>query len=79
RHSLPQLTAWRPGYEPMLLALEDAQGHGAEQAGKARQNDPGNTGCPYADQQLLPALRDCRRFLDQEGFLPVLSSPRTPL
>ncbi|AFT71389.1 hypothetical protein B5T_03122 [Alloalcanivorax dieselolei B5] len=79
RHSLPQLTAWRPGYEPMLLALKDGQGHGAEQAGKARQNDPGNTGCPYADQQLLPALRDCRRFLDQEGFLPVLSSPRTPL
>ncbi|WP_133492019.1 Wadjet anti-phage system protein JetD domain-containing protein [Alcanivorax sp. 24] len=74
RQSLPDLVAWQPGYQPMLLALTRGEGHSAEQAGKDRQNDPGHTGCPYADRQLLPALRDSKRFLDQEAFLPALPS-----
>ncbi|WP_040640962.1 Wadjet anti-phage system protein JetD domain-containing protein [Halopseudomonas pelagia] len=66
RHSLPRLQAWQPGYQPLLGALLDGAGHRPEQAGKTRQTDPGVTGCDYADQQLLPALRATGRFLDQE-------------
>lgn len=68
RLSLPQLVAWRPGYQQMLKALQEGAGHTPEQGGKEGQVDPLETGCDYADQQLLPALRMTGRFLDQEGF-----------
>lgn len=68
RQSLPHLRAWQPGYQPMLDALLNGHGHTPEQARKQGQTDPGQTGCDYADQQLLPALRATGRFLDQEGF-----------
>jgi hypothetical protein len=29
---------------------------------------PGETGCTYADQELLPAMRQYGRFIDQEAF-----------
>ena len=67
RQSLPHLRAWQPGYQPMLDALLNGHGHTPEQARKQGQTDPGQTGCDYADQQLLPALRASGRFLDQEG------------
>lgn len=56
--------AWRPGYEALLARLES--GHAPEEARKERQQDPGITGCPFADEVLLPALRRQRRCVDQE-------------
>jgi hypothetical protein len=44
-----------------------ARGHPAEDAGKQEQLDPGETGCRYADERLLPALRVAERFIDQEA------------
>ncbi len=70
RHSLPALTAWRPGYAPLLDLLQNGDGHSALQAGKTGQTDPGDTGCDYADTVLLPALRQYQRFVDQERFAP---------
>lgn len=75
RLALPELQAWQPGYQPMVTALLAGQGHTPEQAGKDRQLDPGRSGCAYADDVLLPALRSMGRFLDQEGFHP----PRGPV
>lgn len=72
RQAMPQLQAWQTGYQPMLSDLLKGQGHTPEQAGKDRQLDAGMSGCPYADGQLLPALRRQGRFLDQEGFMPEL-------
>lgn len=70
RLSIPQLEAWRPAYELMLQHLLDGGGHTPGQSGKELQRDPGSTGCAYADTQLLPALREICRFVDQEwgGF-----------
>ena len=52
------VTAWRVGYEPMLADLR-AAGRGASvQAEPHKQVDPGQTGCDYADSQLLPAIRE---------------------
>ena len=82
RLALPELEAWQAGYQPMLTALLAGQGHAPEQAGKDRQLDPGRSGCAYADDFLLPALRTTGRFLDQEGFHPAspeqLSSSACP-
>lgn len=58
--------AWRPGYGKMLSHLLDGAGHSAAAAAKTAQQDPGGTGCPYADQELLPAIRRERAFVDQE-------------
>lgn len=69
RNSIPTLTAWRPGYVPMLSSLLEGAGHAPEQAKKEEQTDPLNTGCDYTDTELLPALRMTGRFIDQEGFL----------
>lgn len=70
RHSLPQLTAWRPGYAPMLELLTSGGGHSAEQGRKAGQTDPEETGCAYADKSLLSALRQHQRCVDQEVVAP---------
>lgn len=64
RASFPDCGAWRPGYAALLNRLD--QGHAPEQAGKQGQQDPGLTGCPFADEVLLPALRRSGRCLDQE-------------
>lgn len=70
RQSLSQLNAWKPGYDALLQRLESGQGHAAEQAGKEKQTDPGSTGCEYADQVLLPAIRKHNVFIDQESWRP---------
>lgn len=70
RQSLPELTAWQPGYATMLALLQNGGGHSAAQGGKAAQSDPGDTGCTYADGLLLPALRQHRRCVDQEVVTP---------
>lgn len=55
RQRFGDVTAWRPGYEPMLADL-NAMG-AASRASENRQMDPGTTGCHYADEVLLPAIR----------------------
>jgi hypothetical protein len=68
RASFPGVTAWEPGYAPMLAALLAGQGHAPEAADKAGQRPVAATGCPYADAHLLPALARLRAFVDQELF-----------
>ena len=66
RQVFPALTAWKPGYQPMLAALREGAGHTPEQAGKAAQLLPEASGCEYTDQSLLPGLIETGRFIDQE-------------
>lgn len=68
RSSFPGLTAWQPGYGPMLLALQAGQGHSPEASEKKGQRALSDTGCAYADGHLVPALRETSRFVDQELF-----------
>lgn len=56
--------AWEPGYAPMLEALRVSGGHASGPNAKG-QVDPGETGCPYADAYLLPAIRE-HGLMDQE-------------
>jgi len=65
-----EVTAWRPGYAPLLVALMGGVGHVPAEASKEGQLDPGATGCRYADEELLGALRATGRFLDQEWWVP---------
>jgi len=62
----PQLRAWQPGYQIMLRHLRN--GNGYQDVGEDQQSqlDPQSTGCHYADETLLPALREYSRFVDQE-------------
>ncbi|HWK51775.1 MAG TPA: Wadjet anti-phage system protein JetD domain-containing protein [Steroidobacter sp.] len=55
RQRFEGITAWRPGYGPMLTQLA-ASGGGNRPMGH-RQVDPGSTGCAFADEVLLPAVR----------------------
>jgi hypothetical protein len=66
RGSFTGLTAWEPGYVPMLAALKKGHGHSPEAAEKQGQKALVSTGCGYADGQLMPALRETGRFVDQE-------------
>jgi hypothetical protein len=60
--------AWRPGYGELIRVLAAGGGHLPEMAAKERQSDPGRTGCPYADGELLSLMRHHGRFVDQEVF-----------
>jgi hypothetical protein len=66
RQSFPDARAWRAGYDPLLARLEAGGGHSPAAARKQGQRDPGTTGCVYADEVLLPAIRMHYRFVDQE-------------
>lgn len=55
RERFEGISAWRPGYEPMLTRLA-ASGGGNRPTGH-KQVDPGMTGCSLADEVLLPAVR----------------------
>ena len=66
RSIFPSAQAWRPGYDPMLARLSGGDGHSPAESGKERQRVIEATGCTYADEQLIPALRTSQRFLDQE-------------
>jgi hypothetical protein len=68
RSSFPEMTAWAPGYAPMLAALLAGGGHSPEAAEKQGQRAVVSSGCPYADGQLIPALSRTGRYLDQELF-----------
>lgn len=60
--------AWQPGYVQLSAMLESGGGHLPDQASKGLQQDPGTTGCLFADGQLLPLMRRQGRFVDQEVF-----------
>lgn len=66
RASFAGLTAWEPGYVPMLQALLEGKGHSPEAAEKAGQRPLSATGCEFADRMLLPALASHGQYLDQE-------------
>jgi hypothetical protein len=63
-------SAWQPGYEQLAAILHGGGGHLPGQATKESQLDPRETGCPFADGQLLPLMRAWGRFVDQEAFSP---------
>ncbi|MDY0051908.1 MAG: hypothetical protein RBR65_05135 [Aliarcobacter sp.] len=58
------LRAWEEAYSKMLDALDF--GHPPIMAKKENQREPRVTGCNYADNILLPALKEKKLFLDQE-------------
>jgi hypothetical protein len=60
--------AWQPGYALMLSHILAGMGHTPEEAHKEGQRPVEFTGCLYADETLLPAIRAHGRFVDQEGF-----------
>jgi hypothetical protein len=61
------LTAYTPGYSPMVEMLKRGEGHECASGAKEGQVDPGETGCPYADAVLLPLVREIGLFVDQEA------------
>lgn len=64
RQRFGEVNAWQPGYAPMLAALREAGGYRG--GGDAVDPlDPARTGCPYADDVLLPAIRAAGQ-IDQE-------------
>lgn len=68
RSSFPSVTAWKLGYMPMRDALLDGHGHSPEASDKVGQLPISATGCVFADTELLPALENFGKFLDQELF-----------
>ena len=62
--NFPNLRAWEEAYSKMLDALDF--GHPPIMAKKENQREPRVTGCNYADDLLLPALKEKKLFLDQE-------------
>lgn len=63
-----QAEAWPQAYTELIRELSSGGGHLPDMASKGRQTDPENTGCQYADGELLPMLRHHGRFVDQEIF-----------
>jgi len=77
RERFGDVVAWRPGYEPMLRELRANERRALPKSWEpdqqaARQVDPGSTGCAFADNELLPAIRQCG-FWHQER-LPALNA-----
>lgn len=70
RYTFTHTRAWQPGYAPLLERLQYGWGHTHDSSGKSQQRDPDTTGCPYADEQLLPAMREAGSFIDQEAVNP---------
>ncbi|MBT3206544.1 MAG: hypothetical protein HN349_19675 [Gammaproteobacteria bacterium] len=66
RQRFENVQAWPEGYAPLFQLLEDGGGHAPDSADKSDQVDPVFTGCLYADNKLLPAIRHYGKFVDQE-------------
>jgi hypothetical protein len=66
RQNFPSLRAWDPGYLKLLARLTAGDGHTPSAARKDGQRDPEITGCPLADDVLLPSMRKAGLFVDQE-------------
>ncbi|WP_455209706.1 Wadjet anti-phage system protein JetD domain-containing protein [Kaarinaea lacus] len=62
----PHIRAWQPGYQFLLSHLQTGNGYEAGSEEQQFQIDPQSTGCAYADEYLLPALRRYGLFVDQE-------------
>lgn len=80
RKTFKTTQAWQPGYQILLQALPDL-GHSPamdKDSGKSQQSDPGHTGCLYADETLLPALRQHGKFIDQESYFFLASEGTAP-
>lgn len=69
RMSFPNMQAWPVGYSPMLQSLLEGSGHAPHEADKLGQAPIAFTGCTYADEHLIPALRSTGNFVDQELFV----------
>lgn len=68
RNNFSAMQAWQPGYDQMLQSLLDGHGHSPEAADKRGQRPLDTVECPYADGQLLVALKSLGKFVDQEQF-----------
>lgn len=69
RRSFSELIFYRPGYDAMLEAVRNGDGHSFEMMEKkVGQTDPGGIGNTYCDEVLLPVMRE-HGFYDQEGVL----------
>jgi hypothetical protein len=66
RSRFADVCAWRIGYEPMLEILRTRGGYSPPATDSQGQVDPGATGCPFADGELLPAVRSYGQ-IDQES------------
>lgn len=70
REVFSSVEAWRPGYAYLVRLLSAGGGHPPDMAAKTKQIDPGQVGCVYTDEELLPLMRKLGRFIDQEAFDP---------
>lgn len=77
RDTFPDMTSWQPGYAAMLREIQSGNGHPHATSKKKNQEDPGSTGCDYADTVLLPAMRSTGLFFDQEGVFSVVRENKT--
>lgn len=66
RATFSDITAWQPGYRPMLQSLLEEHGHSPIEAEKAGQVAVLGTGCIFSDSELIPALQSTGKFVDQE-------------
>lgn len=64
KSNFSNLKAWEAAYSKMLDSLDS--GHSPILAKKENQREPRLSGCTYADDILLPALKEKKLFLDQE-------------
>jgi hypothetical protein len=71
RQRFEGVTAWQPGYSAMLDSINQGRGHARD--GETLQSDPSATGCAYADDVLLPAIR-AHGFYDQETIASAADS-----
>lgn len=69
RQRFQGMAAWQPGYSRLCNMLQDGFGHPPDHADKEDQRDPEMVGCVYADEKILPLLRQHKRFVDQEALL----------
>lgn len=66
RETFNEITAWEPGYAPMLARLLAGHGHDPNAGAKTGQQVINRTGCAYADLKLIPAIAQTGNFVDQE-------------
>lgn len=68
RHQFNSMQLWQPGYQAMQQQVEAGNAHPISLREKSGQNDPIETGCDYADNVILPLLRQHQSCFDQEGI-----------
>lgn len=67
RQGFPEMIAWSEAYDPLVIRVRAGDGFHWDESNVKRQNDPGVTGCAYADTVLLPAIRNTGLFCHQEN------------